>query len=110
MIATWMESAVVPENSENAAYELARITRDNLQRPQQAILLWGKYRKRFPSGVLRMESDLSIMETLSRVGEKQAALSEATAFLARYPNSERRGEVGALIERLRVSERNERGE
>jgi outer membrane protein assembly factor BamD (BamD/ComL family) len=81
-----------------------------LHRPQQAIALWGKYRKRFPSGVLRAEADLSIVETLSRIGESQAALAEATAFLARYPNSERKGEVGALIERLRVSERKERGE
>jgi len=96
--------------AENAAYELALITRDNLHRPQQAISLWGKYRRRFPSGVLRAESDLSIVETLSRIGENQAALSEATAFQARYPNSERKGEVGALIERLRVAERKERGE
>jgi tetratricopeptide (TPR) repeat protein len=90
--------------AENAAYELARVTRYNLGRPRQAIALWDKYRNRFPSGVLRTEADLSIVDTLSQLGDVRAALAEANAFIARHPNSERRGEVQRLVERLRAVE------
>ncbi len=90
--------------AENAAYELARITRYNLGRPRQAVVLWDKYRTRFPSGLLRTEADLSIVDTLSQLGDVQAALSEAKTFLSRHPNSERRAEVQRLIERLRAAE------
>lgn len=90
--------------AENAAYELARITRYNLGRPRQAVVLWDKYRTRFPSGLLRTEADLSIVDTLSQLGDVQAALSEARGFLSRHPNSERRAEVQRLIERLRAAE------
>jgi outer membrane protein assembly factor BamD (BamD/ComL family) len=51
--------------------------------------------------LLRAETDLSILETLARVGDKAAALSEVESFLARYPNSERRDEVTKLAARLR---------
>jgi transmembrane sensor len=90
--------------AENAAYELARVTRYNLGRPRQAVALWDKYRTRFPSGLLRTEADLSIVDTLSQMGEVRAALTEAKAFLSRHPNSERRGDVQRLIERLRAAE------
>jgi hypothetical protein len=90
--------------AENATYELAWITRYNLGRPRQAITLWEKYRNRFPAGVLRAEADLSIVDTLSQLGEVPAALAEAKAFLSRYPQSERRGEVQQLVERLRALE------
>lgn len=90
--------------AENAAYELARVTRYNLGRPRQAIALWDKYRTRFPAGLLRTEADLSIVDTLSQLGEVRAALDEAKAFLARHPNSERRGEVQRLIDRLRAAD------
>jgi hypothetical protein len=90
--------------AENAAYQLAWITRYNLNRPRQAIALWDKYRNRFPAGVLRAETDLSIVDTLSQLGEVPAALAEAKAFLSRYPNSERRGEIRRLVERLRAVE------
>jgi transmembrane sensor len=90
--------------AENAAYELGRITRYDLNHPRQAVALWEKYRTRFPSGLLRTETDLSIVETLSHVGEVHAALAEAEAFLARHPDSERRGEVQRLAERLRATE------
>jgi hypothetical protein len=89
--------------AENAAYELARVTRYNLNRPRQAVALWDKYRKRFPSGLLRTEADLSIVETLSQLGDTRAALAEANAFLARHPTSERRADVQRLAERLRAA-------
>jgi ferric-dicitrate binding protein FerR (iron transport regulator) len=90
--------------AENAAYEMARITRYTLKRPRQAVALWDKYRARFPSGLLRTEADLSIVDTLSQIGDAQAALAEAKAFLSRHPNSERRQEVQQLIARLRAAE------
>jgi transmembrane sensor len=90
--------------AENAAYELARVTRYTLKRPRQAVALWDKYRTRFPSGLLRTEADLSIVDTLSQLGDARAALIEAKAFLSRHPNSERRQEVQQLIVRLRAAE------
>ena len=92
--------------AENAAYELGRITRYNLNRPRQAVALWDKYRTRFPAGLLRTETDLSIVETLSQMGDLHAALAEADAFIARHPNSERRLDVQRLAERLRAAESN----
>jgi hypothetical protein len=90
--------------AENAAYELGRVTRYNLNRPREAVALWEKYRTRFPSGLLRKEADLSILDTLSSLGDSRAALAEADAFLARHPGSERRLEVQKLAERLRTSD------
>lgn len=90
--------------AENAAYELGRITRYNLNRPRQAVALWERYRTRFPSGLLRREADLSIVDTLSSLGDTRAALAEADAFLARHPGSERRFEVQRLAERLRPAD------
>jgi hypothetical protein len=87
--------------AENAAYEMGRVLRDRLHRPHEAIAAWAQYRARFPGGLLRAETDLSLLETLASVGEKSRALSEADAFLARYPRSERRAEVAKLAARLR---------
>ena len=90
--------------AENASYELGRIARYNLNRPRQAVALWDKYRTRFPAGLLRTEADLSIVDTLSNLGDARAALVEADAFLARHPQSERRLEVQELAERLRAAQ------
>jgi outer membrane protein assembly factor BamD (BamD/ComL family) len=90
--------------AENAAYELGRIARYNLNRPRQAVALWDKYRTRFPAGLLRTETDLSIVETLSQMGDVRAALAEADAFISRHPTSERRLDVQRLAERLRAAE------
>jgi len=90
--------------AENAAYEIGRITRYNLNRPRKAVALWDKYRTRFPSGLLRTEADLSIVDALSSLGDVRATLAEADAFLARHPNSERRQEVQKLADRLRAAE------
>ena len=54
--------------------------------------------------MLRTEADLSILDTLSSLGDVRAALAEADAFLARHPGSERRPEVQKLAERLRAAE------
>jgi hypothetical protein len=87
--------------AENAAYEMGRVLRDGLHRHRAAVAAWGAYRTRFPDGLLRAEADLSILETLAKLGDKAAALTEAEAFLARYPKSERRDEVAKLAARVR---------
>ena len=87
--------------AENAAYEMGRVLRDGLHRPRAAVAAWGAYRTRFPDGLLRAEADLSILETLAKLGDNAAALAEAEAFLTRYPKSERRDEVARLAARVR---------
>ena len=89
--------------AENAAYEMGRVLRDRLYRPKAAIAAWGQYRTRFPNGLLRAETDLSIMETWVSLGERKSALAEAEAFLSRHPHSERREEVSRLAARLRAT-------
>lgn len=89
--------------AENAAYEMGRVLRDRLHRPKAAVAAWNQYRTRFPHGLLRAETDLSILETLASLGENKAALAEAEAFLARYPRSERREEVSKLAARVRAT-------
>ncbi len=89
--------------AENAAYEMGRVLRDRLHRPKAAIAAWNQYRTRFPQGLLRAEADLSILETLASLGDNKAALTEAEAFLARYPRSERREEVSKLAARVRAT-------
>jgi TolA-binding protein len=89
--------------AENASYELGRALRDQLTSPREAIEAWNRYRTRFPRGLLRAEADISILETLLSVGDRNGALAEADAFLRRHPQSERRVEVERLAERLRLS-------
>jgi hypothetical protein len=87
--------------AENAAYEMGLILRDRLRRPDQAIAAWNRYRARFPQGILRAEADISVLETVMAQGDTARARTEAQGFLARHPDSERRAEVSALLERLR---------
>ncbi len=87
--------------AENAAYEAGRVLRDHLRKPRQAIGVWTLYRARFPAGILRAETDLSILETLVALEENERALAEAEAFLRRHADSERRGEVERAARRLR---------
>jgi ferric-dicitrate binding protein FerR (iron transport regulator) len=89
--------------AENAAYEMGRVLRDRLHRPKAALAAWNQYRARFPQGLLRAETDLSVLETLASLGDNKSALAEAEAFLARYPRSERREEVSKLAARVRAT-------
>jgi outer membrane protein assembly factor BamD (BamD/ComL family) len=88
-------------SAENAAYELGRVLRDNLQRPREAVSVWNRYRSRFPHGLLRAEADLSLIETLASMGDRDTALAEAEDFLTRHPSSERRADVERIVGRLR---------
>ena len=47
-----------------------------------------RYRADHPTGILRLETDLSIIEVLARTGEADEALVEATDFLRRHPDTE----------------------
>ena len=57
---------------------------------------WRRYRSDYPNGILRVEADVSIIETLAHAGESDDALTEATDFLRRRPDSERRGEIARV--------------
>jgi hypothetical protein len=92
-------------SAENAAYEVGKILRYDLKRPRQALAAWYRYRARFPHGMLRAETDISIVDALLVVGDKSGALAEADAFLARYPDSERRGELTRIVQQLRGESR-----
>ncbi|HEY7375676.1 MAG TPA: FecR domain-containing protein [Polyangia bacterium] len=81
--------------AENASYEIGRIQADRGQYAA-AVATWRRYRSDYPSGILRVETDVSIIETLARAGETDDALSEATDFLRRRPDSERRGEIARV--------------
>lgn len=81
---------------ENAEYEIGRVLRDNLDQPREAVAAWRAYRAEHPRGLLRVESDLSVIETLVSVGDKAGAAAEAADFIRRYPESERRLEVARL--------------
>lgn len=86
---------------ENAVYESARLVRDRLKQPREALRIWRSYRTRFPNGMLRAEVDLNIVETLAQLGSRDRALVEAEDFLQRHPDSERRTEVEGLVKALR---------
>jgi len=81
---------------ENAAYETGKILNDKLGQPGAAVAAWRRYRTDYPDGMLRVEAEVSIIETLARTGESDDALIEATEFLRRHPDSERRGEIARV--------------
>ncbi|HEX2658188.1 MAG TPA: FecR domain-containing protein, partial [Polyangia bacterium] len=81
---------------ENAEYEIGRILRDGLHQPREAVAAWRSYRSGHARGLLRAEADISIIETLASIGDRSAALGEALEFVRRFPDSERRAEIGGL--------------
>jgi hypothetical protein len=90
--------------AENSGYEIGLVLRDRHHEPRLAIEAWKQYRERFPRGLLRAEADLSIVETELEIGQRDAAMAEAEAFLRRYPRSERRAEVEGLLRRLSLAD------
>ena len=83
-------------SAENASYEIGKILNEKLGQPANAVAAWRHYRSANPEGILRAEADVSIIETLARTGDTDEALSEATDFLRRRPDSERRAEIARL--------------
>jgi tetratricopeptide (TPR) repeat protein len=82
--------------AENASYEIGKVLNERLGQPANAVAAWRRYRSDYPDGMLRVEADVSIVETLARAGETDDALAEALDFLRRHPDSERRGEIARL--------------
>jgi hypothetical protein len=94
--------------AENAGLELGKILRDQLYQHRQAIVVWTRYRARFPNGMLLHEADVNIIETLLMLGERAEARSEIELFLRRHPHSERSAEMAQVLARLNeTSEANE---
>ena len=87
--------------AENAAYEVGWLLRDRLVRPRQALAAWDRYRVRFPHGLLRAETDLSVLETRLMLGDATGALAEAKAFLDLHSTNERRAEITRVVRALR---------
>jgi len=86
--------------AENALYEIGGIYHDQLKQPTKAVAAWDRYRSRYPNGLLRAEADLSVIDTLEtsqNPADGSRTLSEALAFLKRYPHSERRAEVARVV-------------
>ena len=81
---------------ETALYELARLWRDSFGELDRALAAFQAQRSRFPSGVLRTEADLSIIELLPRLDRHADALAESEQFLAAHPRAERNGEIHLL--------------
>jgi hypothetical protein len=83
-------------SAENASYEIGKVLSEKMGQPQSAVAAWRHYRTAHPDGILRVEADVSIIETLARTGDADEALSEANEFLRRHPDSERRAEIARL--------------
>jgi hypothetical protein len=82
--------------AENAAYEVGKVLNEKMDQPEGAVAAWRRYRLDYPDGILRVEADVSIIETLVRAGSADDALGEANDFLRRRPDSERRAEIARL--------------
>jgi predicted flap endonuclease-1-like 5' DNA nuclease len=82
--------------AENALYELGAILREDLAQPRKAVATWQRYRARFPQGLLRAEVDVSVIETLAALGDRERALGEALVFLDRHRDSERLGDIARV--------------
>jgi len=86
--------------AEFALYRCGRVLAGRRGDPQGALGLWREQRIRFPNGTLRHEADLSILDVLVRLSRRSEALSEADAYLARWPASDRRRDVETIRARL----------
>lgn len=82
--------------AENAEYEIGRVQRDRLHQSSEAIATWKRYRSSHPNGLLRVETDVSIIEALVAAGDSSSALGEANDFLRLHADSERRAEIARI--------------
>jgi tetratricopeptide (TPR) repeat protein len=82
--------------AENAEYEIGRVQRNRLHQPSEAIATWKRYRSSHPNGLLRVETDVSIIEALVASGDSSGALGEANDFLRQHADSERRAEIARI--------------
>ncbi|MBL8955763.1 MAG: outer membrane protein assembly factor BamD [Myxococcaceae bacterium] len=92
--------------AEPAQYEVARLTLRALKKPGDAARELDEYQRRWPQGSLSHEVALSSIEVQLKLGAGPAALRAMDDFLAKFPSSERRGEVHFL----RATVRRDRGD
>lgn len=82
--------------AEMALYEVARLRRDVLRDPESALGALDEFRRRFPSGSLRREVDMSRVEILVGLGRANDALRESAELLGSSAGRERAGELHLL--------------
>lgn len=82
--------------AEMALYEVARLRRDVLSDPPGALQALAEYRKRFPSGSLRREADMSHLELLLQLGRTDEALKQSGELLSSSSSGERAAELHLL--------------
>jgi hypothetical protein len=74
-------------------YHLALLRQRHLDDPRGALEALLSYRASFPSGGLRQEVDVSIIESRLALKQTDQALAESAAFLSKYPQNERADEM-----------------
>jgi hypothetical protein len=82
--------------AEMALYEVARLRRDVLADAEGALRALTEYGRRFPSGSLRREADMSQLELLVQLGRSEDALKQSDALLSSSASGERAAELHLL--------------
>ncbi len=82
--------------ADEALYELARLQSRQLGQPSAAMASLKQYQRRFPSGALRPEVDLELVQVSVSRGLLDQALAASSAYLNAYPADRRTDEVRAL--------------
>jgi hypothetical protein len=82
--------------AEMALYEVARLRRDVLADANGALQALAEYRRRFPSGSLRREADMSQLELLLQLGRSDDALKQSDELLSSSASGERATELRSL--------------
>lgn len=75
-----------PLRAESALFEIGWRRLREANDPRGALAAWETQRTRFPSGVLRADADVSIIEALGRAGDPTRARGEIDAWLAAHPD------------------------
>jgi outer membrane protein assembly factor BamD (BamD/ComL family) len=87
-------------SAENALYRLGVIESRLDGNGRRAVLRWSEYARRFPSGVLAPEAQLSLLSALVSDGRQQEARGAADDFLLRFPDDGRAAQVRRIRDSL----------
>jgi hypothetical protein len=87
-------------SAEVALYEMARIQHDALGQTERALGTLRKYRERFPSGTLRTEAMLKVIQICVEAGKDDLALTESDQLLQSDQVATRRSELRFLRGKL----------
>ena len=82
--------------AEASLYEVGRLRLRFLSDAKGALAAFSEHQRRFPDGALDQEVGLSAIEAQLQLGELAPALAAMDRFLARFPSSERLGDVKFL--------------